>query len=63
MGRYEDDGYFCTIEVTALATVTLDTLTEKHARQENMSLEELKQTIAAIYPGQTQFYVIDFQCL
>jgi uncharacterized protein YqfB (UPF0267 family) len=37
IGRYEDDGYFCTIEVRA--TVTLDTLTEKHAQQENMTLE------------------------
>lgn len=63
MGRYEDDGYFCTIEVTGTSTVTLDTLTEKHAEQENMSLAELKQVIAEIYPGQRQFYVIDFKCL
>ena len=34
VGRFEDDGYFCTIEVTATSTVTLDTLTEKHAEQE-----------------------------
>ncbi|STP17998.1 putative cytoplasmic protein [Escherichia coli] len=34
VGRFEDDGYFCTIEVTATSTVTLDTLTEKHAKQE-----------------------------
>ena len=33
VGRFEDDGYFCTIEVTATSTVTLDTLTEKHAEQ------------------------------
>ncbi|HCK2143344.1 TPA: ASCH domain-containing protein [Escherichia coli] len=59
VGRFEDDGYFCTIEVTA----TLDTLTEKHAEQENMTLTELKKVIADIYPGQTQFYVIEFKCL
>lgn len=29
VGRYEDDGYFCTIAVTATSTVTLDTLTEQ----------------------------------
>ena len=62
-GRFEDDGYFCTIEVTATSTVTLDTLTEKHAEQENMTLTELKKVIADIYPGQTQFYVIEFKCL
>ncbi|MBK5612973.1 ASCH domain-containing protein, partial [Salmonella enterica] len=54
---------FCTIEVTATSTVTLDTLTEKHAEQENMTLTELKKVIADIYPGQTQFYVIEFKCL
>ncbi|EPP0237603.1 N(4)-acetylcytidine aminohydrolase [Escherichia fergusonii] len=63
VGRFEDDGYFCTIEVTATSTVTLDTLTEKHAQQENMTLPELKKVIADIYPRQTQFYVIEFKCL
>lgn len=63
VGRYEDDGYFCTIKVTGTSTVTLDTISEKHAQQENMSLDELKQVITEIYPGQSQFYVIDFKCL
>ena len=63
VGSFEDDGYFCTIEVTATSTVTLDTLTEKHAEQENMTLTELIKVIADIYPGQTQFYVIEFKCL
>ncbi|MBZ0059861.1 N(4)-acetylcytidine aminohydrolase [Leclercia adecarboxylata] len=63
VGRYEDDGYFCTIEVTATSTVTLDTLTENHAQQENMTLDELKGVITEIYPDQQQFYVIDFKCL
>jgi uncharacterized protein YqfB (UPF0267 family) len=43
--------------------VTLDTLTEKHAQQENMTLGELKRVIAEIYPNQRQFYVIDFKCV
>lgn len=61
VGRYEDDGYFCTITVTATSEITLDTLTERHAQQENMTLPELKTVIADIYPGQHQFYVIEFQ--
>jgi uncharacterized protein YqfB (UPF0267 family) len=61
VGRYEDDGYFCTISVTATSTVTLDTLTERHAEQENMTLAQLRQVIAAIYPGEDQFYVIEFK--
>lgn len=54
---------FARFEVTATSTVTLDTLTEKHAEQENMTLTELIKVIADIYPGQTQFYVIEFKCL
>ena len=46
VGRYEDDGYFCTIRVVATSTVTLDTLNERHAQQENMTLEHLREVIA-----------------
>ena len=63
VGRFEDDGYFCTIEVTATSEVTLDTLGEEHARQENMILPALKSVITEIYPGQRQFYVIAFRLL
>ena len=63
VGRYEDDGYFCTIEVLATSTVTLDTLTERHAEQENMTLPQLKQVITDIYPGENTFYVIEFKCI
>ena len=63
VGRYEDEGYFCTIEVIRTSTVTLDALTQRHAQQENMSLEALKEVIAEIYPNQSQFYVIEFKCL
>ncbi|MGK9175423.1 N(4)-acetylcytidine aminohydrolase [Yokenella regensburgei] len=63
VGRYEDNVYFCTIRVNAVSSVTLDTLTLQHAEQENMTLAELKQVISEIYPGQNNFYVIDFECL
>lgn len=63
VGRYEDDGYFCTLQVIATSEVTLDTLTELHAHQENMTLDELKTVISEIYPGQQKFYVIEFQCV
>lgn len=63
VGRYEDDGYFCTIHVVATSTVTLDTLTELHAQQENMTLAQLREVIAEIYPEEKQFYVIEFEKL
>ena len=61
VGRYEDDGYFCTIRVLATSTVTLDTLTGLHAQQENMTLPQLKKVIAEIYPEEKQFYLIEFE--
>jgi hypothetical protein len=61
VGRDEDDGYFCTIRVVATSTVTLDTLSERHARQENMTLAQLREVIAEIYPQEKQFYVIEFE--
>ena len=63
VGRYEDDGYFCTIRVVATSTVTLDTLSELHAQQENMTLTQLREVIADIYPEEKQFYVIEFEKL
>lgn len=63
VGRYEDDGYFCTIRVVATSTVTLDTLTELHAQQENMTLAQLREVIAEIYPEEKQFYVIELEKL
>lgn len=61
VGRFEDDGYFCTIRVTCTSQISLDTLTQQHAQQENMTLTELKSVITEIYPGQQQFYVIEFE--
>lgn len=61
VGRYEDDGYFCTIRVVATSTVTLDTLNERHAQQENMTLPQLREVIAEIYPEEKLFYVIEFE--
>ncbi|HHY1067924.1 TPA: N(4)-acetylcytidine aminohydrolase [Klebsiella michiganensis] len=63
VGRYEDDSYFCTIRVVATSTVTLDTLSELHAQQENMTLAQLREVIAEIYPEEKQFYVIEFEKL
>ncbi len=60
VGRYEDNGYFCTIEVKSVVPVLLSELTQEHARQENMTLEQLKEVIGEIYPGLNELYVISF---
>ena len=61
MGRFEDNQYFCTIEVLSVSSITLDELTEQHAAQENMSLAELKEVIKAIYPSEDKFVLINFK--
>ncbi len=63
VGRFEDNQYFCTIEVLSVSPITLDELTEQHAKQENMGLEELKEVIRGIYPGESEFFVIEFKLL
>lgn len=61
VGRFEDNQYFCTIEVLSVSPITLDELTEQHAIQENMSLAELKEVIKAIYPSEDKFVLINFK--
>ena len=63
VGRFEDNQYFCTIEVLSVSPTTLDELTEQHAKQENMALEELKKVIRGIYPSEESFYVIKFNLI
>jgi UPF0267 protein CGSHiEE_04535 len=60
VGRFEDNQYFCTIEVLNVSPITLDELTEQHAKQENMGLTELKEVIRRIYPTEELFFVIEF---
>ena len=61
VGRFEDNQYFCTIEVLSVLPIMLDNLTEQHAAQENMSLAELKEVIKAIYPSEDKFVLINFK--
>ena len=44
-----------------MSPITLDELTEQHAAQENMGLEELKEVIRGIYPNEEQFFVLSFK--
>ena len=63
VGRFEDNQYFCTIEVLSISPIRLEELTEQHAKQENMGLDELKEMIREIYPSEIGFYLIEFKLL
>ena len=60
VGRFEDNQYFCTIEVLSVSPITLDEMTDQHAKQENMTLVELREVIKTIYPNESEFWVIEF---
>jgi uncharacterized protein YqfB (UPF0267 family) len=51
---------FGTIEVLSVKAVAFEDLNDEHARQENMTLPELKAVIRAIYPELPPLYVIEF---
>lgn len=61
VGRFEDNQYFCTIEVLSVSPITLDELTEQYAKQENMGLDQLKYVIREIYPSEDKFVLIKFK--
>ena len=63
VGRFEDNQYFCTIEVLSVSPITLDERTEQHAKQENMTLVELREVIKTIYPNENEFFMINFHLL
>ena len=63
VGRFEDNQYFCTIGVLSVSSITLDELTELHAKQEIMGLEELREVIKTIYPNENEFWVIEFDLI
>lgn len=63
VGRFEDNQYFCTIEVLSVSPITLDELTEQHAAQENMMLDELREVMQRIYPNDIRFYIIKFHLI
>ncbi|MFQ1918735.1 ASCH domain-containing protein [Aeromonas veronii] len=54
---------FGTIEVLSVKAVAFDELNDEHARQENMTLPELKDVIREIYPDLPPLYVIEFKMI
>ena len=54
---------FGTIEVISVKAVAFEALNDEHARQENMTLPELKDVIRNIYPDLPPFYVIEFKMI
>lgn len=59
----ETDRLFAHIEIISVTPIRFDELNERHAMQENMPLDQLKQLIREIYPQQDTFFVIEFKLI
>lgn len=58
---FETNRWFCDVMIENVQPIHFDQLSDTHAKQENMTLEQLKQVIRDIYPGVNELYVISFQ--
>ncbi|WGE41297.1 N(4)-acetylcytidine aminohydrolase [Actinobacillus equuli] len=59
----ETNRFFAHIQVISITPIHFEQLNEQHAKQENMSLAELKQVIRDIYPNDNDFFVIEFELI
>jgi len=49
------------LKIKAVEVILFNNLTDFHAKQENMSLPELKALIQEIYPNIDNLYVISYE--
>lgn len=59
----ETNRFFADVRVISVTPIHFEQLNEQHAKQENMSLAELKQVIRDIYPNDNDFFVIEFELI
>ena len=48
---------FCKLKIIHTKKINFSDLNESHAEQENMTLNELRNTICKIYPGNDELFV------
>ncbi|QUX89948.1 ASCH domain-containing protein [Marinomonas sp. A3A] len=61
VSTFEDGREFCRLKILSVEPVLFDALTDYHAEQENMTLDELREVIQVIYPGIQHLYLISYQ--
>lgn len=61
VSTYETTRWFCAVKITAVVPILFSDLNSFHAKQENMSLRELKSVIQEIYPSIQSLYVISYE--
>ncbi|MFC0323737.1 N(4)-acetylcytidine aminohydrolase [Gallibacterium melopsittaci] len=58
---FEQHQWFAKIKILSVTAISFQELTDIHAQQENMTLNELKTVIREIYPNTNQLFVIHYQ--
>jgi len=60
---YENNRWFCELKIKNVEEITFSKLSCFHAKQENMTLSELKDVIRKIYPNVEKLYVISYELI
>lgn len=63
VSTFETGRYFCQLRILSVEPIAFSSLDEEHAKQENMTLPELKDIIRDIYPGIETLFVITYERL
>lgn len=60
VSTFETRRWFCEVVIEDVQPIRFEQLSEFHAQQENMTLDELKKVITEIYPNVNDLYVISY---
>lgn len=60
VSTFETGRWFCNVVIEDVQAISFEQLSEFHAQQENMTLDELKKVITEIYPNVNDLYVISY---
>ena len=63
VSTYENGRWFCRLKIQNVVAIKFSQLSNFHAKQENMTLVELKSVIQEIYPNIENLYVISFELI
>jgi uncharacterized protein YqfB (UPF0267 family) len=61
VSTFENNRWFCALEIKDVVAIDFNQLSDFHAKQENMTLSELQAVIQKIYPNVESLYVISYE--
>jgi uncharacterized protein YqfB (UPF0267 family) len=61
VSTFENNRWFCALNIKDVVAIDFNQLSDLHAKQENMTLSELQAVIQKIYPNVESLYVISYE--